>query len=146
MKITGSVLIIIASVAVAFYYENKQKNNLIMLTSVYNFLEFIKNQIEFFSLPLNLIYEKYQPKNDCILSLIGGEVPKIFSQNIQDKLADCFLQLGKGYKTEQIDKLNYTISQIEKEINTMQRENTKKIKIFRAISLFIGCSIVILLV
>ena len=146
MKIIGSAFIIVASITVSFFYEKKQKENLMLLKSICSFLEYIKNQIEFFSLPLNVIFEQSSNKTCLINELIVGKEIDVFSQEINDEINICFSGLGKSYKSEQIKKLDYTIMFLKEQINKTQENYSEKIKVFRAIAIFVGCSMVILLV
>ncbi len=146
MKIIGSILILISSVTISYYYERGQKQYVYNQKSIYKFLEYIKSQIELFSMPLNRIYEKYKDKNDCIYSLIEGKYEAITPLIIQNELKECFSQLGTSYKEDQIKILDYTITKIKEEINLAEKNYEQKIKVFRAIALFVGCSTVILLV
>ena len=83
---------------------------------------------------------------EIVISLKKGEEPLIFPNEVRTLINDCFLQLGKSYKDEQIKNLDYTIEQLKEEIEQEEKDFSQKIKVFRAIALFIGCSTVILLV
>lgn len=146
MKIIGSILILISAVTISYYYERWQRQSINNQKNICKFLEFIKNQIEFFSMPLLNIYEKYKDKNDCINLLINGKFEEITPSYVQNELKDCFSQLGTSYKDEQIKILNCTIENFKDKIKSSEKNYEQKIKVFRAISLFIGCSAVILLV
>jgi len=146
MKILGSALILIASVTISYYYERGKKQNITNLRAISAFFEYIKNQIDLFSLPLPRIFDKYMDENNCVISLKKGEEPLIFPNEVRTLINDCFLQLGKSYKDEQIKNLDYTIEQLKEEIEQEEKDFSQKIKVFRAIALFIGCSTVILLV
>ena len=146
MKIIGSILIIVASVTISFHYEKQQKAKITLLKSILNFIEYLKNQIEFFSLPLDVIYRKYSSQNEYLTALTRGEVLFPCTERIKDELLNCFGSIGTGYKSEEIKKLEYLAMKISDEITYEEKEISQKIKVFRAISLFIGCSTVILLV
>ena len=146
MKITGSILIIIASITVSFFYEKQKKELLLQLKSVASFIDYIKCQISYFSKPLSEIYENYKKQSVELSLLIKGEVTFPFSKELKDELYTCFLGLGTGYKEEEIKKLNYVALKINEEITKNENELPKKIKVFRATSIFVGCSTVILLV
>ena len=142
MKIIGSILILIASITTSYYYEREQKKQI----TACKFLEYIRCRIELFSLPLNRIYESYKEKDDYINALIHNEDVKVHSTVLKQELKDCFSQLGTGYKAEQIKNLDYSIMLIKKEISQSEKDYPQKIKVFRAIALFVGCSVAILLV
>ena len=146
MKIIGSVLIIFSSVTVSFYYEKHLKEQIKSLKAILDFVEYIKNQIQFFSLPLNDIYARYGSDNPYINKLKRGETVEGLDTETQDELYNCFSALGRGFKDEQIQRLEYTNFKIKAKIETFEKEYSQKNKVFRAIAIFIGCCTVILLV
>lgn len=146
MKILGSVLILVASVTISYYYERQQKEQIVNLKSICRFLEHVKYRIELFAMPIKRIYEEYKDKDECIEGLMNGDSIELFSNELMGELNACFSTLGSCYKDEQISKLEFTISLINGEITALEKEYSQKIKVFRAIALFIGCSAVILLV
>ena len=146
MKIVGSLFIILASIAVSYQYEVTQRQKMHNLKSICHFIEYVKTQIELFSLPLHIIYEKYKDKTDCINALISKETFSYFNSSIDKELSECFSLLGKSYKNEQLKTLEFVIEITKNELNKLEKEYIQKTKVFRAIALFIGCSAVILLV
>ena len=146
MKIAGSFFIIIASIVASYQYERYKQNEISCLKEIVDFLEFVKNQIYYFSLPLNRIYDEYTGKTDTVNKLISltGDTATLLPMG--DELLSCISMLGNGYKDEEIKALDYTIELINKEINTMQDVYKQKIKVFRAMSLFAGCCAIIMLV
>ena len=146
MKIIGSFLIIFVSVASSYYYERYQKEKQRALCSICDFLDFIKGQIEHFSTPLNKIFELYQNKNSYTVSLIEHKQIKCVSEATGDTLTKCFYTLGKGYKDEQIKTLDYTVNKVKTELSYLEKDYKQKTKVFRALAIFISCSVVILLV
>ena len=146
MKLAGSILIVLASVIVSFFYEQHQKEALLQLKSVANFIDYIKNQISYFSRPINEIYKSYKHQHEDLSALISGDVRFPFSKETKDELSACFSSLGIGYKDEEIKKLEYVATKIRDEISAIEKEQPQKIKVFRAISIFVSCSVVILLV
>lgn len=146
MKIVGSLFIIISSILISYRYEATQRQWILNLKSVCRFLEYVRGQIELFSLPLHIIYEKYNDKTECINALINKEELDYFSSSLDKELSECFSELGKSYKDEQLKTLDYAIMKIKKELSQAEKEYAQKIKVFRAIALFVGCSAVILLV
>ena len=146
MKLFGSVLIIIASITISYYYEKQQREKILLLKSVLNFIDYIKDQISYFSRPIDEIYQKYKYQNESLYGLIHGEISFPFSKNILDELRDCFSGLGQGYKEEEIKKLEYVSKKVSEEALILEKELAQRVRVFRAISIFVGCSVVILLV
>lgn len=146
MKILGSLLIIFASILTSFFYEKRLKNQLEQLKDISKFIEYVKNQIEFFSLSLHEIYKKYNSNNKAIDKLISKEALDLFDKQIEDELNSTFSNLGSGFKKEQIKKLEYLDKYINEKIKEFNENYIQKTKVFRAMSLFLGCCVVILLV
>lgn len=146
MKILGSVLIILSSVIASYFYECNLKSQVQGLKEIDKLVLFIKAQIEYFSLSLNEIYEKYNSKNEIIKKLISKCKLNFFEKEIEDELSNTFDKLGNGFKNEQIKNLEYLHTFLDKKITEFNENYTQKAKVFRALSIFIGCCAVILLV
>ena len=114
---------------------------------VKDFTEFIKNQIEYFSLPLNEIYSRYTFKNSLsVTNIIEQKDVTSFSNEINQEINATFIGLGIGFKKEQLMHLEYLNKRLTSEIEKCEREYAQKVKIFRALSIFTGCCAVILFV
>ena len=146
MKIAGSILIILSSITVTFFYEKRLKEQINTLKLLFDFFEYVKNQIEYFSLPLNDIYSKYTSSNSCISDIINGKKVDCLSDEINSNILNLMSVLGKGFKGEQIKNLEYVNVCLDKEIKKYEKEYNQKVKVFRAMALFVGCCTVILLV
>lgn len=146
MKIIGSILIIISSIIASYFYEKRLKHQLYQLKEIDQFTIFIKTQIEYFSLSLNEIYTKFNSKSEIIDKLISKKELNSFDEQIEDELFNTFRTLGNGFKEEQIKKLEYLHTFLDKKINEIEENYAQKTKVFRAMSIFIGCCTVILLV
>lgn len=145
MKFVGSLLIIISTVAISGVYEKRKKQSLTSLKLICSFLEHAKCQIELFSLPISRVYEQYAEKNEQIYALICGKHDPSIPNDIEAELFYCFSNIGKSYKDEEIKKLDYALLKLKRKIEQYEKESSQKIKVFRAISIFLGCSTVILL-
>ena len=141
MKIIGSFLIIISSIIASYIYEKQQKEKIESLKNLDKFIIYIKQQIEYFNYPLDIIYSKFNNKNTVSLT-----VQPNFESELNKDIKDCFSQLGKGFKSEQIKSLEYLHSKINIKLLNLEKSYIEKVKVFRAISLFIGCCTAILLV
>lgn len=145
MKIIGAILIFLVSIIVSSNYEKRKKQEIVDLKAMVSLLQFIKNQIEYFSLPISEILAKYSTDNECVKRFVDTGYLSFSDKNIQDELIKCFKQLGKGFKEEQISLLNYNIELTNKTIKSNEESNPQKIKVYRAMSLFISSCVVILL-
>lgn len=143
MKTIGSFLIIISSIIASHYYERQQKIKIESLKDFKKFIQHIKHQIEYFSYPLDVIYEKYKKISENTLLLITEPT---FDSELNKEISFCFSKLGKGYKSEQIKNLEYLQSKIDENLKLYESKFNEKISVFRAISLFVGCCTAILLV
>ncbi len=146
MKILGSLLIIISSIIASYLYEKQLKNQLLQFKEIERFVFFIKTQIEYFSLSLNEIYAKFNSKSELIDKLISKEKLYSFDEQTEDELKNAFENLGNGFKEEQIKNLEYLHAFLGNKIKETNENYAKKTKVFRAMSIFIGCCTVILLV
>ena len=146
MKIAGSILIILSSITVSFFYERKLKEQIWILKKIADFFNYVKQQIDYFSFPLNEIYKKYEQIDNHITSIISGEKLDCLSEDMNTAIFDIMSTLGKGFKNEQIKSLEYINICLDNEIKKHEREYSQKVKVFRAMALFVGCCTVILLV
>ncbi|MBO5380350.1 MAG: hypothetical protein J6A90_08495 [Clostridia bacterium] len=144
MKILGCFLILISSVSCAYFYEKSLKNKLYKYAEIIDFIKYAKNQIEYFSTPIDKIFASFEAK--YISDIISSKAaPKLFGKD-DEQLNTYFASLGKGYKKEQIDLSNYYISYFQDVYTKASYELPSKIKIFRAMSLFFGATTIIFLV
>lgn len=146
MKIFGSLLIILTSIVISHIYDKRQKEKILAIKELLEFISFVKIQIEYFSLPLNTIYTKYNNNSHYVSNLIKEKPLEILDRETADELTKCISCLGKGFKKEQIEYLEYITSFLSKKITDNESNYQQKTKVFRAISLFVGCCVVILLV
>lgn len=147
IKFVGCLLILLSSVAIGYYFEKNYKDKILFLQEIIDLINYTKNQIEFFSTPINEIYSIFQNKSKRITDIIAGNLNVINeSFRNQEYLLNYFNEIGKGYKSEQIKLCDYTINEAKKDLNDFKLDLPKRIKIIRSLSLFIGASIVILLV
>jgi hypothetical protein len=146
LKIIGCGLILIASIVCAFYYEKRIKEKISRYNELISFINYIKNQIEYFSYPINEIFAKYQDTSLFINSIINNNLDtKYLTNEEKAQIIDFITSLGKGYKKEQIALCEYNIGFFNVSLDKTKYEAPKKIKVFRSMSLFVGiCSIILL--
>ena len=103
MKIFGCLLILISSVSCAYFYEKSLKNKILILGEIIDFIKYAKNQIEYFSTPIDKIFTDFECKyiNETIKSrraenIFGKDkerIPSIFQFELKFLLVllfDCF--------------------------------------------------------
>ena len=145
MKTIGGLLIILTSIIISHTYDKRQKERICALKEISEFISFVKLHIEYFALPLCDIYKKYNSKSRYADNLINGYSIDILDKETMDELSKAMTNLGKGYKEEQLKLLDYLNLVLTKKITENEENYAQKTRVFRAISLFVGCCIVILL-
>ncbi len=148
MKIIGCALILISSILCAYFYENGLKAKISKLEELIAFITYIKNKIEYFSVPINKIYEQYENKSDFINNLITNQSLEgvSFDKGTNNAINEFFCSLGNGYKKEQIALCEYNIGLFNEKVQALKTEYPSKTKVFRSMSLFTGISTIILLI
>lgn len=148
MKIIGSILIFLSSLLCTYYYEKSLKTKISHLEDIIAFISYAKSKIEYFSLPINQIYEKYESKSKLINNLINSKSAEgaDFDKESKKIVSEFFGALGNGFKKEQIALCEYTNDVLSSNLAKSKEEYPKKIKIFRSLALFTGISLIILLV
>ena len=105
MKIIGSIFILISSIIASYYYEKTLKARIQKCEEIIDFISYIKTQIEYFSTPINIIYEKYDKKVEMITFLIEKKNCKILGNETDRKIFNFFDSIGKGFKKLQTESL-----------------------------------------
>lgn len=148
MKILGCALIFVSSLLCSYFYEKNIKKKIDTLEELVDLISLIKNKIEYFSEPINKIFLEYNTKNTFIKNLLESKETAVtyFDQEIQKQVSRFFSEIGNGYKKEQIALCDYNIQLLNNKLTKIKNEYPNKIKIFRSIALFVGISIIILLV
>lgn len=149
MKLIGGVFIICASICASFFYEKKQKSVINNQEALIDFLAYIASQIDYFAKPINEIFYTYKTNNSFVQSIIKNKENSDLSSidnSLQKDVYSFLNELGKGYKKEQLSICNYTKNVISVCTEKLKLEYSKKCKVYRSLSLFIGLSAVILLI
>lgn len=147
IKLIGAVMILCACACACAFYEKGEKNKIFHLASCYDYIRYIKTQIEYFSMPIDTIHSSYEPKSELCDALIANEgIDKLFEKEDATLISGFFSSLGKGMKNEELSLCSYTIEELEKRIERKKSDYPNKIKVFRATALFIGFCTIILLI
>ena len=147
MKIVGCIFVLLSSILCSYYYERALKSKISKCEELISFIIYIKSQIEYFSLPINSIYERYSNKNDFVNEIISNEGKiKALDKENDKKIAEFFSNIGKGFKKEQLNLCEYNIELFSHYLDKLKGEYPSKCKVFRSMSLFFGICAIILLV
>ena len=149
MKILGAILILFSSIFSCTVYEKSEKSKIASTKQVCAFIKYIKAQIEYFSTPVGKIFASYNEKSPLVERLCEKEfslAKKMLDKDDFKLVFEFFGELGKGLKNEETAMCAYTIEALEGSITKKEKEYPDKIKVFRAMALFFGFCIVILLI
>ena len=149
MKLLGGILIICASICSSFFYEKKLKQTINSYKDLIDILTYTKTQIYYFSKPVNQIFAEYDHHGELINELkIKRENAELdfLEPDTRKNILFLLKELGKGYKREQISLCEYNLKGLEKDLENLKTDYSKKCKIYRSVSLFFGVCAVILLI
>ncbi len=156
LKIVGLCLIFLSSVGVGFYSSRKLKTALQQAKEMLDFINYIKQQIEFFNTPLNEIYSAFENQS-CLLSPLVKDIShegwnmalkntkKLFiPEPFLSIVKDFGENLGKTNKKDQLEKCEHYIQDFEKEYEKLKITTPEKIRTSLALSVYGGLMIIIL--
>lgn len=149
MKLLGCLFIVFASVYSSYLYEKSLKNAIKSTTELHDLIVHIRSQIEYFARPINEILKSYYTENEIIQEILQSKQNaslSFLSSQAKESVHSLFSELGKGYKKEQIALCEYNAAILLEYKNDLSANLSKKIKIFRSISLFVGACTIILLI
>lgn len=149
MKILGAFLILIASICSCVIYEKNEKCKISSAKEICEFIRYIRSQIEHFSTPINKIFASYTEKSVLVDHLCKKELDlakKSLEKDDFKTVSDFFNSLGKGLKDDEASLCSYSIETLENSISKKEKDYPNKIKVFRAMALFFGFCVVILLI
>lgn len=149
MKIAGALLILCASICSCVFYEKTEKSKISSANEICNFIKHIRAQIEYFSTPISKIFSSYDEKTPLIKDLCDKSFSgskRLLEKGDYKLVFDFFSSLGKGLKDEELSLCSYTIDELQKSIDKKEKDYPDKIKVFRAMALFFGFCVIILLI
>lgn len=149
MKLIGAIFIICASICASFFYEKGLKEKINNHTALNELVLHMKSQIDYFEKPICEIFKDFYIENEVIKEITEKKELSNFSWvdiSVRKEICSLFSAIGKGYKKEQLSLCDYTSKLLSSCIEKMKLEFSKKAKVYRSLSLFIGFSAVILLV
>ena len=140
------------------FSSHKTKTALIQLRCMIDFMNYIKNQIEYFNTPISDIYTSYEKNNNMLDELVLNisvsgwnsalqNTQKLFlSNDTIQKLEQFGSYLGKSNKDEQLTHCNYYIKLLEDEYDKLEKDAPQKTKVSLALGLSCGLMLIILLI
>lgn len=156
LKYAGLSAIIALALYIAIYIKKYGENKLSFYSAMLDFVNHIKNQIEYFCTPTEEIINSY---SDGFLFECGflGEIEGSDWKSAIDKskyiddeskgiLSIFSKKLGKSAKEEQIANCDYTIMALDKKIQTCKEDVIGKYKAYSSLAVVCGFMIVILLI
>ena len=157
-KLIGSIVLVGAGVGSYLEMQKFQKKRVYQLNAFIDLIEYIKNQVECFLLPFDIILRKCDPK---ILSACGIEcetstiksMKELISSTVfycDDEIVEILTgfadSFGKAYSKEQIASCEYCRSELLKKREKLLEKDSKNKKIQLALCLSISFSLIILLI
>jgi len=158
VKTLGLCLIFLSSVSIGFLVSHKTKEGAKNLREIIKFINYIKNQIEFFNASLEEIYSSYKTDNDTFNNFVndisehGWNIAlstaynMCLPQRIIQELKNYSSLLGKSNKDEQLIHNNYYINFFENEYRLLEKSTTEKTKVSISLGIYIGMMLVILFI
>ena len=157
-KIIGSVAIVIAALTLYLEMQHFEKLKIKQINSFIMFIEYIKNQIECFLLPIDVIISAC---DEDLIKSCGINIDYKKAKKIDDLLehtdfycnSDCIELMkqfsnnfGQGYLQEQIRLCDYYRSELIKQRDKFKDKCIKEKKLKLAICLCASLSLILLLV
>lgn len=158
MKTLGLFIIFICPLLLGAFSSHKTKTALTQLRSMLDFMNYIKNQIEYFNTPINDIYSAYENTGNALRDLVFDISVSGWTYALQKKqdlyLPDDIIQklsqfgshLGKSTKEDQLTHCNYYIRLLEDQYEKLEKEVPQKTKVSLALGLSCGLMLIILLI
>ncbi len=144
--------------SLVFYYEMQsfEKKKLAQLSAYISLIEYIKNQVECFLLPIDKILSSADRELICACTLTDAQDFKTLNDLIDGTsfylnsesigtvkvFADEF---GVGYRAQQLRSCEYCITELMRQRDKQKEKNTKEKKVRLALCLCASFSIVLLL-
>lgn len=158
LKYLAIAVVLGISFYVAYYIKKRGEEKLQFNEALCDFIEYIKNQIEFFCTPTDEIVanydspilEKYEfltliDENDWEKAIYESKASALLDKRTVSLLDAFSKKLGTTTASEQIANCEYTLSELKKALETQKDEVPKKSKAFSAISVVSGFMAVILI-
>ncbi|MBR5514619.1 MAG: stage III sporulation protein AB [Clostridia bacterium] len=158
LKYVAVTVILLLSFYIAYYIKHRGEEKLLLYEALYDFIEYIKYQIEFFCTPTdemianydNPILEKYEflvllDNNDWSRAIHESKASSLLDKRIVSVLEAFSSKLGTSSGDEQTANCEYTLCELKKVLDTGRQELPKKLKAFSAISVISGFMAIILI-
>ena len=158
LKYIFIILVLGLSFYIAFYIKKRGEQKILLNEAICDFIEYIKNQIEFFCTPTDEIIANYESpileryefltlidENDWEKALYESKASVLLDKRTTVILDAFSKKLGKSSAQEQISNCDYTLRELRKELEIQKNEVPKKSKAFSAITVVFGFMAVIII-
>lgn len=157
-KIVGSGSIIISAIVLYFEMQKFEKQKINQITAYILLIEYIKNQIECFLLPIDIIIHNCSKNiiDNCRINIDYTKVENLeelimsaeFYCNAEsiDLIKQFAKDFGQGYMQEQLRSCDYYRTELIKQRDHLKEKSTKEKKLRFALCLCASFSLILLLV
>lgn len=156
VKYFAVIIILFISFYIALLIKKRCQKRIDVCQSLYNFVEYIKNQIEFFCTPTRQIIDSYEDEllSECKLlpaedeledAVVKSELSSYIAPGILHSFEDFAFKLGRSGPEEQISNCNYMLYVLGRYLDDERNEMPKKSKVYSALSVVSGFMAAILL-
>ena len=157
-KIVGSISIIISAIVLYFEMQKFEKQKINQITAYILLIEYIKNQIECFLLPIDIIIHNCSKNiiDNCRINIDHTKVENLeelimsaeFYCNAEsiDLIKQFAKDFGQGYMQEQLRSCDYYRTELIKQRDHLKEKSTKEKKLRFALCLCASFSLILLLV
>ena len=157
-KIVGSGSIIISAIVLYFEMQKFEKQKINQITAYILLIEYIKNQIECFLLPIDIIIHNCSKNiiDNCGINIDHTKVENLeelimsaeFYCNAEsiDLIKQFAKDFGQGYMQEQLRSCDYYRTELIKQRDHLKEKSTKEKKLRFALCLCASFSLILLLV
>lgn len=158
MKKLGLFIAAVCAVCIGFKKAAEIKKEMAFTDNLLDFIKHIRNNIEFFGIPLEDIYNKYTPPNDAFkrfvdtvrkngwIDAVDGAENCFLSKNLKKLAKDYGDGLGSTSKTEQLNHNDYYINELTRIKDDFQKAGKDKIKVYICLGFYAGILLVILFI
>ena len=158
LKYFAIILILSVSFYIAFSIKRRGKSKLVLLSSLTQLVEYIKDQIEYFCAPTEEIFRNYcdgrladfgflpiRGTDDMISKLERLSSDGFLDSESREVLISFCKRLGRSIQDEQIANCEYTLSRLRKSLEEASVQLPRKTGVYSALTVVCGFMTAIIL-
>ena len=156
-KLLGASSIICASLIFYFYHQKNEKNKIDQLSAYIDLLEYVKQQIQHYKSPINVIFSDCDHSYLAKCSYLSKTPPVSFTDLLNNSILyldsesiDLLYKFAQGfgalYYDEQIEFCNKYINELKSKREAYKENIARNKKICLALCLCFSVSIILLLI